>query len=182
MMTPEELIKEYQDRHTDDQFSRGTALLKHIPEIGRLCKLLGCTDALDYGCGKAWFWNLEHWKAILDNDLRSIKLYDPAIPEYEEIPEGRYDMVICTDVLEHIHPEQTNDFLKTLFLYSRRALFLNVSTKPAKKKFKDGTNLHINLRSRQEWDKKIMDTRNWYGEKYKAFPAVVVRYDEEIGT
>ena len=91
-------------------------------------------------------------------------------------------MLICTDVLEHIHPAQTDDFLKTLFLYTRRCVFLNISTKLAKKTFPDGTNLHINLRTKDQWQKKIMDTRDWYGHKYKSFPAVVVRYDEEIGT
>jgi len=181
MMTPEELIEHYQTKHKNSTFSRGTALLKHIPEIARLMKLLGCKSIIDYGCGKAYFWNLEHWKAILD-ERASITLYDPALPEYEEIPQGRYDMLICTDVLEHIHPAQTDDFLKTLFLYTRRCVFLNISTKLAKKTFPDGTNLHINLRTKEQWQKKIMDTRDWYGHKYKSFPAVVVRYDEEIGT
>ncbi len=182
MMTPEELISEYKANHSNETFSRGTALLKHIPEIARLAKLLGCSDALDYGCGKAWFWKLEHWKAMLDNSIKKIYLYDPALPEHEEIPQGRYDMVVCTDVIEHIHPEITDDFLKTLFLYARRCVFINISTKPAKKKFKDGTNLHINLRTREQWDRKIQDTRSWYGEKYKSFPAVVIRYDEEVGS
>lgn len=182
MKTPEELIEHYVKAHKNQTFSKGTALLKHIPEIARLSKLLDCKTAMDYGCGKAWFWNIPHWKAILDDQVQSVKLYDPAIPEYSLVPEGRYDMVICTDVLEHVHPDQSDDFLKTLFLYTRRVLFINVSTKPARKTFDDGTNLHINLRSRSQWDKKIMDIRNWYGEKYKSFPAVVVRYDEEIGS
>lgn len=181
MMSPEELVDQYKEMHTSSQFSQGTALIKHIPEIARLAKLLGCRDALDYGCGKAWFWNLPHWRGILDNEITKVKLYDPAIPEYDEMPEGRYDMVICTDVLEHVHPEQTDDFLKTLFLFTRRCLFINVSTVPAKKRFKDGTNLHINLRKKDQWQKKIMDIRNWYGDEYKSFPAVVVRYDEEVG-
>lgn len=181
MMSPEELIEQYKEKHKGSQFSRGTALLKHIPELTRLTKLLGCKDALDFGCGKAWFWKLPHWKAIFDNELRSIKLYDPAIPEHDELPEGRYDLVLCTDVLEHVHPEETDDFLKTLFLYTRRCLFINVSTVPAKKTFDDGTNLHINLRTKDQWQKKIYEIRDWYGDKYKSFPAVVVRYDEEVG-
>lgn len=183
MMTPEELIEHYQHSHKNKTFSKGTALLKHIPEIARLSRLLNCVNALDYGCGKAWFWTeCTHWKAILDDQIQSVKLYDPGLAEFSLIPEGRYDLVVCTDVLEHIHPDQTDDFLKTLFLYTRRVLFINVSTKPATKKFPDGTNLHINLRSRTQWEKKIMEIRSWYGEKYKSFPAVVVRYDEEIGS
>ena len=182
MMTPEELIEAYKEKHKGSQFSRGTALLKHIPEISRLCALLGCHNILDYGCGKAWFWNLEHWKAMFADKVRHVELYDPAIPEYDDMPSGRFDMVVCTDVIEHIHPEQTDDFLKTIFLFARRCVFLNISTKPAKKTFEDGTNVHINLRTRDQWDKKIYEIRDWYGDKYKAFPALVIRYDEEIGT
>jgi len=74
-----------------------------------------------------------------------------------------------------------DDFLRTLMLYTRKVLFLNVSTVPAKKTFADGTNLHVNLRTQEEWQKKIMEIRNWYGEKYRSFPAVVVRYDDQVG-
>jgi len=102
MMSPEEMLDHYRDQHENNsQFSRGTALLKHIPEIARLCRLFDCKDILDYGCGKAWFWQLPHWRAILDS-ADSVLLYDPGIGKYSEIPSGRFDCVICTDVLEHV--------------------------------------------------------------------------------
>ena len=181
-MTPEEMIAEYKEIHKNPSLSKGTALLKHIPEIARLVNMLDCKTILDYGCGKAYFWkDFKHWRALMNNVPRSVQLYDPAIPEFEEMPEGRFDMVICTDVLEHVHPSETDNFLKTLFLYTRQCLFINVSTIPAKKTFKDGTNLHVNLRTIDQWEKKIHEIRSWYGDKYKSFPAVVVRFDEEIG-
>ena len=35
-MSPEELVDQYKEMHTSSQFSTGTALIKHIPEIAAL--------------------------------------------------------------------------------------------------------------------------------------------------
>jgi len=182
MMNQEELIAEYKDYHDRHKwFCKGSAILKHIPEIARLANMFECKTALDYGCGKAWFWKLEHWRGILNNAIKKVTLYDPGVEEYKDLPtDTRFDLVICTDVLEHVHPDETIPTIQKLFLYTRRVLFLNISTVPATKTLSDGTNVHVNLRKKEEWAKIINDQKNWYADKYKTYPAVVVRYDEEI--
>lgn len=182
-MNQNEIIEQYKEMHKSVIFSKGTALLKHVPELGKLVNLFECKTILDYGCGKAWFWKLKHWPAIFNNIPQSVCLYDPAIPEFAyDPPDTRFDMVVCTDVMEHVHPDHTVEVLDKLMQYTRKVLFLNISTVPAKKTFEDGTNLHINIRTKDEWNKLIGERRSEYGTKYKAFPAVVVRYDDEVYT
>lgn len=180
-MNQNEIIEEYKELHKGSRFSRGTALLKHVPELTRLAQLLNVSSVLDYGCGKAVFWKTPNWRGIFNNVIGDLTLYDPAVPEFSTPPpDTRFDMVICTDVLEHVHPDHTVEFLDRLLLYTRRVLFLNVSTTLAKKTFKDGTNLHINVRTRNEWEKLIRERQSELGVKKATFPAVVVRYDEEV--
>jgi hypothetical protein len=49
-------------------------------------------------------WNSmkEYW------GVESIRCYDPGYPPFSTLPEGRFDGVICTDVLEHC-PEELKE-------------------------------------------------------------------------
>jgi 2-polyprenyl-3-methyl-5-hydroxy-6-metoxy-1,4-benzoquinol methylase len=100
---------------------------------------------LDYGCGKG---ALKRTLApLITVEFRE---YDPAISEKNEMPEVA-DLVICTDVLEHIEPnciEAVVDHLKKL---ARRVLFVVVSTRPAVKFLEDGRNAHLIVQSMESW-------------------------------
>ena len=184
IMNKDDIAKHYSTKHaTDKAFSRGTALLKHIPEIAQLARENHCESILDFGCGKALFWNSPLWKPIFNQSIKKLTLHDPYIAKYSKNPlDGpRHDMVVCTDVMEHVPEEDTDEFLKTLFKCARRLVFMNISTVPARKTFKDGTNLHINLKTEKEWIELINKHRVLAERKYNTNYRVVLRFDDQVG-
>ena len=105
---------------------------------------LGATTVLDYGCGRGTL-------GIALGNPEWLSEYDPAIPGKDTVPEKAVDLVVCTDVLEHIEPENLGEVLEHLRKLARKALFLVISTRPSSKTLNDGRNAHISLMSPAEW-------------------------------
>lgn len=108
-----------------------------------LAKQHGCASALDYGCGQGSL-----AKAVVPT--LPIREYDPAIPGKQRLPEPA-DLVICTDVLEHIESDRIWFVMQHLAQLTRRVAFVVVSTVPASKTLSDGRQAHILLRSVEWW-------------------------------
>ena len=181
-MDKAEIAEYYTRKHaTDLKFSNGTALLKHIPEIVQIYRDHHCKSILDYGCGKAVWWNSELFKPVFHCEPR-IGLYDPYVPEYSKPVNGRYDLVICTDVMEHIPEDEVQDVINKLFKLTRRVLFVNISTVPARKRFPDGTNIHITIKTEKEWTDMFHKTRIKLEKQNKTNYRVVLRFDDQVGT
>lgn len=142
-MNKEYIASEYHRLHAAKKFS-GACLEKHLPEIRRLIEEYDCKSVLDYGCGKATC----HKKTKLPN----VTLYDPYYEPYSKNPTGTFDMVICTDVMEHIPPDEIGKVLADLINMTDKVLFLAISTVPAKKTFANGENVHLTIRAQQWWD------------------------------
>ena len=83
--------------HKDPKVWKGHMIKRYMPQIKEIIEKHNVDTILDYGCGKAEGY-LEHnhhknWGDIMPS------LYDPAIPEYEVLPEGQFDGVMSFDVL-----------------------------------------------------------------------------------
>lgn len=98
-------------------------------------------DILDYGCGKATL------SYALPFDIRC---YDPAIEGLDKPPEPA-DIVVCTDVLEHVEEQCVDAVLDELQRLTRIFLFATVATGPARKNLPDGRNAHITQRPLLWW-------------------------------
>lgn len=142
-MNKDYIASEYRRLHAAHKFS-GACLQKHLPEIKRLITEYDCKTVLDYGCGKATY----HKKAKLSNTT----LYDPYYEPYSKVPMGEFDIVICTDVMEHILENEVGKTLAELIGYTKKVLFLAICTKPAHKKFDNGENVHLTIRSKEWWE------------------------------
>lgn len=97
---------------------------------------------LDYGAGKCTL-----SKAC---PMFSFTNYDPCVPGLEELPEP-HDLVVCTDVLEHIEPDCLQDVLKHLSEVTKKILFVQVATRPASKTLADGRNTHLIVKKPIWW-------------------------------
>src|SRR5215470_3483401 len=100
-----------------------------------------CADILDYGCGQGQL------KAALGN---SVCEYDPAIAGKEAEPEPA-DLVVCTDVLEHIEPDCLDAVLLHLRSKVKKQLLFAISLRPAGKTLADGRNAHLIVESAEWW-------------------------------
>jgi hypothetical protein len=125
----------------------GVSGQRHAQEIADLANMLKTTDILDYGCGKG---------TLNDHLGFRIKEYDPAIEGKDGEPDIA-DLLVCTDVLEHIEEECLEDVLDHMESLAQQALFLTVSTTPAKKFLADGRNAHICLHDPEWWLPKLME-------------------------
>ena len=132
---------------------KGMSLLKHVREISALVSGTDSHTLLDYGCGRGVQYNDTrchlYWGGIMP------ALYDPAVSEHNIRPVGKFDGVICTDVAEHIPEDEVDDFLKDLFEYAEKFVFITVCTRPAVKKLPDGRNSHLTIKSEDWWFSKI---------------------------
>jgi hypothetical protein len=135
---------------------------KYARQVQDLARQTGANSILDYGCGKR---TLERALGF------EIENYDPAIPGCEA-PPAPADLVVCTDVLEHIEPECLGAVLNDLQRVTREILVLTVATRPAKKFLADGSNAHKIVQPARWWLSQILvhfDMMNFAGNDAEFF-------------
>lgn len=115
--------------------------------VEKIAKTLECRSVLDFACGKGTLGMAIGHKF----DWRE---YDPAIPGKDNFP-GPADLVVATDVLEHVEPEYLDDFLDSLERLAVKAVFMNVATRPARKFLEDGRNAHLTIEPIEWWIPKL---------------------------
>lgn len=129
----------------------GTSLRKYIPEINQLIKKHNIKSILDYGCGKAEHHPLE-WNA---------DKYDPAVPQYSNKPFKKYDLVISTDVIEHIPIDYVPMIIKDIFSYSNHLVFITTCCREAKEILPNGLNAHATVQTEQWWKEQLKPYDNY---------------------
>jgi len=148
ILKPELISAEYRAlnaRLHEENFAYGVGGAKHAPTVLKLCEALKTTSVLDYGAGKG----------LLANDLPfPIWEYDPAIPEKAHEPRPA-DIVVCTDVLEHIEPDRLTFVLADLARCCRKVGYFVIHTGPAAKFLADGRNTHLNQHGEEWWRKRL---------------------------
>ena len=118
---------------------------KWIEVVNGLIERFKADTVLDYGCGQG----------SLGRALgKSIAEYDPAIEGKQNLPMPA-DLVVCTDVIEHIEPELINDVLDHLYSLTKKCLFAVIATRPAQKFLSDGRNAHLIVEPWEWWQRKI---------------------------
>ena len=116
-----------------------------------------CHSLLDYGCGKGnVFKNIQKKFPLID-----CRGYDPGVPEYAVMPEIPAELVICTDVLEHIEPELIDNVLKHIESVTLKTAYLIIDTLPAQKNLPDGRNAHLIIENQDWWTNKIQTVTNF---------------------
>ena len=96
---------------------------------------------------------LDYWK--INNHI----LYDPAYNKYKKYPSEKKDCVICTDVIEHIPPQDVIQLIKEIFMLANKTVFLNIAGYQAKKYLPDNRNVHLSIKSSSEWKQIIGDIK-----------------------
>ena len=122
---------------------------KHAEDVASLRDEYDCQTVLDYGCGKGKL------KFAL-GDPEWVREYDPAVPGKDARPEMA-DLVVCTDVLEHIEPHLLDNVLADLVRVTGKALYLVIATRESNKCLPDGTSPHKIVRTPDWWRAKLQE-------------------------
>ena len=161
-----ELIDAYKIIHQEEGKFKGISLTPLVPTLVNITKENNCKTLLDYGCGKAIPYDKDRCNEVgLNNpvqelcNIESFDLYDPAYEKYSKLSKKKYDIVVCTDVLEHIAEQDIDYVLTEILSRSKKIVFLNISCHPALKHFKEGKfkgkNVHISVFDPSWWGHKI---------------------------
>jgi hypothetical protein len=128
-----------------DNLAYGVGGGKHAPHVLKLAAAIKTTAILDYGCGKGY---------LAKEIPFPIWEYDPAIPSKAESPRPA-DLVVCTDVLEHIEPDRLPYVLADLRRCVKQVGYFTIHTGPAQKTLPDGRNTHLIQRGEDWWRKRL---------------------------
>lgn len=129
----------------EERLDYGVSGGRHAEMIVKLRSVLKAESVLDYGAGKGYL-----AKAL----PFPIWEYDPAIPEKSESPRPA-DLVVCTDVLEHVEPDRLVYVLGDIARCTKKVGYLVIHTGPAKKCYADGRNTHLIQQGLVWWRKKL---------------------------
>src|SRR6056300_1081978 len=123
------------------------------PEVKRLLDSGEVKSLLDFGCGKGLISNTikEQYPNV------TVYSYDP-ITSPIELPQ-KVDMILSSDVIEHIEPEYLDETLDSLFNIATTVQYHLIACSPAKKNLPDGRNAHLIIEKPEWWKNKL----NKYG-------------------
>lgn len=130
-----------------DNTHYGTSGHKYAHIVMEFAMAMGTRDILDYGCGKG---------TLSRNLPFPIHEYDPCIEGKNERPDPA-DVVVCTDVMEHIEPDLLDNVLDDIRSLTKRGVILTIATGPAQKTLSDGRNAHLIQEDIKWWLPKIWD-------------------------
>jgi hypothetical protein len=137
---------------TDSYRDLNAKLHDHNPGYGRggwtwigpllhFMRAADATDLIDYGAGKG---TLARWMP----PEYTVVNYDPVT--YPDLPEPA-DFVVSLDVLEHIEPECLDAVLDHIRALTKKAAFLLIATREARKVLEDGRNAHLIVQPADWW-------------------------------
>lgn len=119
----------------------------HSDSILALYREYHCESILDYGCGQGLL-------SQRIGDLAPVANYDPGIAKYQTAPSPA-DLVVCTDVLEHIEPECLDSVLLDIHSKTVKIAYFTICSLAAKSHFPDGRNLHLIQQPESWWQLKL---------------------------
>ena len=162
-----ELVKNYSLMHSsaDSNSAKpkfpGKKVCEMAALIQRVALINNCKSVLDYGGGKGFqytdkviFIDIDTGKTYkgLHNLLgaETAFVFDPSSSNLKNKPDPE-DLVICTDVLEHIYENDLPWVLHEIFSSAKKTVFLTIACYLDRKKLPNGLPCHITVKEPNWW-------------------------------
>ena len=163
LITPEykALLREYRKPNSGGS-SWGGGGGPHVPFVFDLIEAYEVETIIDYGCGRGIL-----LESLINQRLvnpTNVCGYDPGVEGREIIDREAYDLLVSTDVLEHIEPECLSSVLEHMRSLAPMA-YLNIHTGPAKAILPDGRNAHL-IQKPWDWWKSVLEDHYSSVERY----------------
>ena len=140
----------------------GKSLKFFFHPIKQVIDFTKSNSVIDFGCGKAKYYfeeiyiNNQSYVNINNYwNINNVFLYDPGVKRFSTYPTKKADGVICIDVVEHIPEGDAIRFIEELFNLANKFVFIVIACYPAKKTLPDGRNVHLCIKSADDWKKII---------------------------
>lgn len=146
------ISKEYQNILSEIHLKTKFGKRRKLPDyLGDFIESKDPQSILDFGCGKGMLVDtlIEKYKN------KTVLGFDPANPKYDT-KLSPVDMIVSTDVLEHIEPKFLQQTLKEIHDNCKYTYHL-ISCAPAKLVLPDGRNAHLIQESPEWWKQKFQE-------------------------
>jgi len=146
-------ISEYKRIHEKNPNYGSGPCERAIERYSKWCEeISSISRILDYGCG-----NSKLVDKILPDKNLTRERWDPAIPKYSTRPQPwKFDLVFCTDVMEHIPEENVLPTLIDIRAATENALIIPHLGR-ASQLLSNGDNSHVTQKSVEWWLEKIIE-------------------------
>jgi len=140
----------------------GQSAYRFFDEILAFYKQLGANTLLDYGCGQ------QTLQAMMGKQTPLIRVtgYDPGIEGRGALPKPA-DLVVCTEVLEHVEFNCLNKVLGHINSLALRGAYLTIACSESGEVLSDGRNAHLTIESPAWWLQKMRGWNNWEVVRYE---------------
>lgn len=146
----------------EKQLFDGGGKQRILPLIKQTIEKYNAIRVLDYGCGYGNDWHMRLipkgndricTPQLFGEKLVGFHRYDPAYEIYSADPPGLFNLIICTDVMEHVLIEDIPEVLKHIEskCTTDGTVLFSIPTVLSKNAFLDGENMHCTIMSPQEW-------------------------------
>lgn len=156
----EKYIDQYKQYHSSPEKYPGISFKNGYDHITQLIQETGSTSVLDYGCGKGTQYTQKKYHEVWNIGMPS--LYDPAVPEFETLPDQVFDGIYSTDVMEHIPEEVIPEVFDWIFNHAEKFVFLGIATSPARAILPNGENAHCTVKPIEWWADQIKNHKPVY--------------------
>lgn len=114
-------------------------------------------SVLDFGCGIGVL-----GVYVQDHLDRPVEWnnYDPSMPKYDKEPTRQFDMIVSSDVLEHIEPVSLDETLQWIADHADRTQYHAICCGPTCKTLPDGRDVHL-IQEPISWWEDELDRACW---------------------
>ena len=152
----------------------GRNVLPQIEVIRQLCRRFQAKSLLDYGSGKALAYDSTKAKTEDGKEVQGLKalwglqkiaFYDPTLARFAALPEGSFDAVLATNVLEFTPPEDVDWVLSEIVGYASRFVFISIACYASPWSLPGGANYHATVASVGWWTDRLLAARSEPGPR-----------------
>lgn len=147
-----ELKKFYVEHHAKGPYGTSGAFWAQVVlDAIKLCKNQPPT-ILDFGAGKCTL------EGRMSKYGVAVTNYDPCVPGIDILPDKTFDLVLSTDVAEHVEEHLLPAYIDELLSVSHDLLFLNIATRTSGLRLPDGRSAHVTVKDKRWW-RDLFDAR-----------------------
>lgn len=142
-------LEQYQLLHREKEY--GVSGDGHVPQIISLMSE-DADSILDYGAGQS---NTAHLLK-LKTGIEDVVAYDPAVVGRSEKPRRSFDVVVCTDVMEHIPEDEILGVLLDIRRYANKEAIFAIALREAAQTLPNGENAHCTVKPAAWWEGQLL--------------------------